>query len=185
MKAVRQDSCHLRADLEQNFLGVEKRRWILADGRNLPVATSRQASLGLHYDRGNWLAGLEGFYKEVDGITTDTQGFQNEDQFNGEIGNYRVSGVEALLNYKSEAWSTWLSYTWNHNNYHFPDLDPATFPNNPSCSRNSSARERPAFAAAPPAAANRRKAAVPACWASRPNALPMGMPAFRRAASWS
>lgn len=119
-----------KVDLEQNFLGIEKRRWILADGRNLPVATSRQASVGLHYDRGNWLAGLEGFYKEVDGITTDTQGFQNEDQFNGEIGNYRVSGVEALLNYKSEAWSTWLSYTWNHNNYHFPDLVPDTFPNN-------------------------------------------------------
>jgi len=119
-----------KVDLEQNFLGIEKRRWILADGRNLPVATSRQGSLGLHYDRGNWLAGLEGFYKEVDGITTDTQGFQNEDQFDGEIGNYRVYGVEALLNYKSEAWSSWLSYAWNRNNYHFPDLDPGTFPNN-------------------------------------------------------
>ena len=46
-----------------------------------------------------WLASLEGFYKEVDGITTDTQGFQNEAQFNGEIGSYTVYGVESLLNF--------------------------------------------------------------------------------------
>ncbi len=119
-----------KVDLEQNFLGIEKRRWILADGRRLPVATSRQGSLGLHYDRGNWLASLEGFYKKVDDITTDTQGFQNEDQFDGEIGDYRVYGLEALLNFKSEAWSTWLSYAWNRNTYRFPNLSPDTFPNN-------------------------------------------------------
>ncbi len=119
-----------KVDLEQNFLGIEKRRWILADGRSLPVATSQQGSLGLHYDRGNWLASLEGFYKKVDDITTDTQGFQNEDQFDGEIGDYRVYGMEALLNFKSEAWSTWLSYAWNRNTYHFPTLNPETFPNN-------------------------------------------------------
>lgn len=119
-----------KVDLEQNFLGIEKRRWILADGRRLPVVTSRQGSLGLHYDRGNWLASVEGFYKKVDDITTDTQGFQNEDQFNGEIGAYRIYGMEALLNFKSEAWSTWLSYTWNRNTYHFPDLSPNAFPSN-------------------------------------------------------
>ncbi|MDG1572138.1 carboxypeptidase-like regulatory domain-containing protein [Robiginitalea sp. M366] len=119
-----------KVDLEQNFLGIEKRRWILADQDSLPVVTSRQASLGLHYDRGNWLAGAEGFYKEVNGITTDTQGFQNEAQFNGEIGAYSVYGVETLLNYKSEAWSTWLSYALNRNTYRFPDLDPSEFPNN-------------------------------------------------------
>lgn len=119
-----------KVDLEQNFLGIEKRRWILADEQSLPVVTSRQASLGLHYDRGTWLASLEGFYKEVDGITTDTQGFQNEAQFNGEIGSYTVYGVESLLNFKNEAWSTWLSYSLNQNEYHFQALDPASFPNN-------------------------------------------------------
>ncbi|WP_233131786.1 TonB-dependent receptor [Robiginitalea sediminis] len=119
-----------KIDLEQNFLGIEKRRWILADEESLPVVTSKQASIGLHYDRGNWLAGLEGFYKEVDGITTDTQGFQNEYQFDGEIGSYTVMGLESLLNYKSEAWSSWLSYTLNQNTYTFPDLDTSEFPNN-------------------------------------------------------
>ena len=83
-----------------------------------------------HFDRGLWLASLEGFYKEVDGISTDTQGFQNEDQFNGELGRYRVHGVEALLNYKTTSWSSWLSYAFNRNDYTFQGLQPPTFPNN-------------------------------------------------------
>lgn len=120
---------HQIVDLEQNFLGIEKRRWILSDGEGLPVATSRQASLGLHFDRGYWLASLEGFYKAVDGISTDTQGFQNEDQFEGEIGRYEVHGVEALINFKTPVWSSWLSYAFNRNDYTFEEI-PATFPNN-------------------------------------------------------
>ena len=127
---LKNQATHQIVDLEQNFLGIEKRRWILADGKTLPVATSLQGSTGLHYDRGYWAASLEGFYKEVDGISTDTQGFQNEDQFNGEIGRYRVYGVEALINYKSDSWSTWLSYAYNKNNYTFDELQPSTFPNN-------------------------------------------------------
>ena len=127
---LKNQGTHQVVDLEQNFLGIEKRRWVLSDGENLPVATSRQASLGLHFDRGYWLASLEGFYKEVNGITTDTQGFQNEDQFNGEIGRYRIYGAEALLNYKTRVFSTWLSYTYNKNDYTFEGLLPATFPNN-------------------------------------------------------
>jgi len=121
---------HQIVDLEQNFLGIEKRRWVLADGENLPVATSRQGSVGLHYDRGYWLAGVEAFYKHVEGISTDTQGFQNEDQFNGELGRYQVYGIEALVNYKTRSWSSWLSYAYNRNEYTFEALQPPTFPNN-------------------------------------------------------
>lgn len=117
-------------DLEQNFLGIERRRWILADEQSLPVVTSRQGSVGLHFDKGYWLASLEGFYKEVDGITTDTQGFQNEDQFNGEIGSYTVWGIESLLNFKSDSWSSWVSYALNQNDYTFETLVPEVFPNN-------------------------------------------------------
>ncbi|GGW23636.1 TonB-dependent receptor [Arenibacter certesii] len=117
-------------DLEQNFLGIEKRRWILSNEETLPITKSKQASLGLNYDRNSLYIGLEGFYKKVDGVSTATQGFQNKDQFNGEIGSYDVSGLEFLINKKTKLYSTWLSYTYNYNNYYFEDLVPHKFPNN-------------------------------------------------------
>lgn len=117
-------------DLEQNFLGIEKRRWVLSDGENLPITKSKQISIGLNYDQKNLYIGLEGFYKEVDGISTSTQGFQNQNQFNGEIGKYDVKGVEFLINKKTADYSIWASYTYNFNNYTFEDIIPSSFPNN-------------------------------------------------------
>jgi len=117
-------------DLEQNFLGIEKRRWVLANGDGLPVTKSKQGSFGLNYDQNRIYAGIEAFYKEVNGINVNTQGFQNQNQFNGELGSYAIKGVELLINKKSNKYSTWLSYTFNQNDYSFNTLVPRSFPNN-------------------------------------------------------
>lgn len=117
-------------DLEQNFLGIEKRRWILSDGLDLPLTKSRQASMGINYDKNRFYAGLEAFHKEVTGINVNTQGFQNQNQFDGEVGQYAINGLELLLNKKNNHYSAWLSYTYNVNTYTFPTLVPQNFPNN-------------------------------------------------------
>ncbi len=117
-------------DLEQNFLGIEKRRWILSDGNQLPVTKSKQGAVGFNIDKRKIYVGIEGFYKEVKGVNTLTQGFQNQNQFNGEVGQYNVKGVEFLVNQKNNNYSVWLSYTYNVNNYTFKDITPPTFPNN-------------------------------------------------------
>jgi len=129
-------------DLEQNFLGIEKRRWILSNTKTdtllngnpneqvLPIVKSKQGSLGFTFDDGSWFISTEGFYKVVNGISTSTQGFQNENQFNGEIGSYNVRGIEFLINNKNDRFSTWLSYAYNVNEYRFEAINPTVFPNN-------------------------------------------------------
>lgn len=117
-------------DLQRDFLGIEKRRWILANNKDLPVTQSKQASVGLNYNRNDIYIGIEGFYKEVDGITTSNQGFQNQNQFQRTSGSYKVNGLEFLINKKTSTYSTWLSYTYTNNNYTFNSLEPSTFPNN-------------------------------------------------------
>jgi hypothetical protein len=117
-------------DLEQNFLGIEKRRWTLSNDDTLPVTQSMQGSVGINYEKNNFYLGLEGFYKNVDGISTRTQGFQNQNQFSGEIGSYDVKGIEFLINKRGDHYSTWLSYTYNKNDYTFDSIVPHSFPNN-------------------------------------------------------
>jgi hypothetical protein len=96
----------------------------------LPVTQSKQGSVGINYDQQELYVGLEGFYKEVNGISTATQGFQNQDQFNGEIGKYEVRGIEFLINKKTDRYSIWTSYTYNLNDYTFEAIVPDQFPNN-------------------------------------------------------
>ena len=119
-----------RIDFESDFLGVEKRRWILANEDNIPIINSKQVSLGLVYNKFNWFINLEGFYKFVDGIITSNQGFQNQFQFAVGDGNYDVKGVEVVLNKKGKFFSTWLAYSYMSNNYTFQTLTPTRFPNN-------------------------------------------------------
>ncbi|WP_181369461.1 TonB-dependent receptor [Flavobacterium album] len=117
-------------DQQQDFLGIEKRRWVLADGNNIPVQKSTQASLGLTYSKRGWLATIEGFYKKVAGITSDSQDFQNQFEFDNSTGSYRVLGYEVLLQKKFSRFYTWISYTYNDNRYKFDSFVPPGFANN-------------------------------------------------------
>lgn len=117
-------------DLQEDFLGVEKSRWTLADNNSIPILKSNQASLGINYKKNNFFIDIEGFYKHVNGITTANQGFQNQHQFIKTSGSYTIKGIEFLINKTTRNYSTWLKYTFNENNYNFPQLSPAIFPNN-------------------------------------------------------
>ncbi|WP_369999568.1 carboxypeptidase-like regulatory domain-containing protein [Winogradskyella sp.] len=117
-------------DFQDDFLGVENRRWILANEQNIPISESKQGSFGIAYNRNNFLFDVEGFYKHVDGITVSNQGFYNNFQFINAIGSYDVKGVETMISKTAEQFSTWLSYTYSINNYEFKTLTPSVFPNN-------------------------------------------------------
>lgn len=119
-----------RIDFQSDFLGVEKRRWILANDEDVPVLTSKQYSLTLMYQKNNWLLQAEGYSKEVKGITSANQGFQNQLQFVRAAGSYSSSGLEFIINKKTRNWSTWFSYTYANTEYAFENLDPETFPHN-------------------------------------------------------
>ncbi len=117
-------------DLQNDFLGVEKRRWVLANEEDIPVVQSKQVSTGLTFNKNGLLISLEGFYKHVIGITSSSQGFQNQFQFVRTSGNYTVSGFEFLMNKQFKKLSAWLGYTYTDNQYKFDSFEPPVFPNN-------------------------------------------------------
>ena len=117
-------------DLQQDFLGIEKRRWTLSNNEDIPIVKSNQASLGFSFNKNNWLLTLENFYKKVDGITSMSQGFQNQYEFVKTNGNFTVYGTEFLIQKQFKPITAWISYTFQENNYDFNTLNPATFSNN-------------------------------------------------------
>jgi len=117
-------------DLQKDYFGIEKRRWILSNNTTIPIQRSRQVSLSLFYKKNDWLLDIENFYKKVTGITTSSQGFQNQLEFVRTTGDYEVLGTEFLVQKKMNHFMTWLSYTYNKNNYHFANYEFPTFPNN-------------------------------------------------------
>lgn len=117
-------------DLQQDFLGLEKRRWVMSNERDIPIQKSTQASVGLIFEPENWLFTSELYYKRVSGIYSGSQSFQNQLEFEKIIGRYDVTGAEALAQRQWKNLRCWLSYSINRNDYTFATYSPATFPNN-------------------------------------------------------
>ncbi|MFV8342647.1 TonB-dependent receptor [Flavobacterium sp. XS2P39] len=117
-------------DLQNDYFGIEKRRWILANNTTIPIQRSKQASISLFYNKNNWLFTLNNFYKKVTGINSSSQEFQNQLEFVKTNGDYEVLGMEMLVQKKINHFITWFSYTYNTNNYHFPNFEQPVFPNN-------------------------------------------------------
>lgn len=117
-------------DHQKDFLGIEKRRWILSNEQKIPIMQSEQASIGLLYKENKWLITLENFYKKVRGITSMSQGFQNQLEFETINGNYTTVGTEVLIQKQIQHFTTWISYSLSNNNYDFKTFSPQIFPNN-------------------------------------------------------
>ncbi|WBX77054.1 TonB-dependent receptor plug domain-containing protein [Tenacibaculum ovolyticum] len=117
-------------NFQNDFLGVEKRRWQLANEQDIPVLKSKQASLGLLYSKKGWLFDTKAYYKKVDGITAQSQGFTTKYEFKKVIGAYNVLGVDFLFRKKIKNLSTWFSYSFLKNEYEFDALTETKFPSN-------------------------------------------------------
>ena len=123
-------NCYQIIDLQKDYFGIEKRRWILSNNTSIPIQRSKQASISFSYTKNNWLLTLDNYYKKVTGINSSTQGFQNQLEFAKVNGDYEVLGIELLIQKKINHFITWLSYAYNDNNYYFPDLEQPVFSNN-------------------------------------------------------
>ena len=117
-------------NLQNDFLGIEKRRWQLSNNEEIPVITSKQLSTGISFSKKGWLLSLEGYYKMVDGITSQSQGFQNQYRFSNVSGSYDVKGIDFLFRKGIGSFSGWLSYSFMDNTYKFNSLDEPSFPSN-------------------------------------------------------
>lgn len=130
MGEFKSQSATQRIDFESDFLGIEKRRWVLADEEKTPILESKQASVGVLYSKNKLFFNAEGFYKVVENINSGNQGFQNQFRFSQAIGNYTVKGAEFMINAKTGSYSAWASYVFSQNQYNFKTFVPPTFPNN-------------------------------------------------------
>lgn len=123
-------NCFQIIDLQKDYFGIEKRRWIIADNTTIPIQRSKQFSIGLSFFKNNWLLSLENFHKKVTGINSLGQGFQNQLEFVKINGEYEVLGSEMLVQKKINHFITWMSYSFNNNNYSFQENHPPDFSNN-------------------------------------------------------
>ncbi|MCH2035271.1 MAG: TonB-dependent receptor [Tenacibaculum sp.] len=112
-------------------LRLENELWRLSDDGQFPLLTSNQISGGLLYQYKNITIDADAYYKELDGLTTFTNGFSNPLE-NLENGESTIKGLDVLLKYKYNNYKVWAGYTYNDITFKFPNLENTSerFPGN-------------------------------------------------------
>ncbi|MGM5469274.1 TonB-dependent receptor plug domain-containing protein [Flavobacteriaceae bacterium LMO-SS05] len=117
-------------NFQNDFLGIEKRRWQLSNNEDIPIIRSKQISTGLNFSRAGWLVSAEAYYKKVNGINSQSQGFLNQYEFVRADGSYKAVGLDVLIRKSFYKFNSWLSYSYMDNTYRFPDFEANSFLSN-------------------------------------------------------
>ena len=114
-----------------NNLGFNNQFWVTAnnDPENIvaiPVIESNQWMGGFIYQKGNWTLDVEGYVKELAGITTFSPSFVELSNKKFSSGNSRTRGIDFLLKKRVRRYRSWISYSLSKTKYEFPEisLDP-------------------------------------------------------------
>ncbi len=112
-----------------NQLGLNSQIWVASNNKGIPVIESNQWMGGFLYKKDNWTLDVEGYVKELDGITTLTNNFVSlPEQPPFSIGKSRIRGIDLLLKRRIGRYRTWLSYTLSQALYDFVLLSPEAVP---------------------------------------------------------
>ncbi|WP_282080503.1 TonB-dependent receptor [Aquimarina algiphila] len=112
-------------------LRLENELWRLSDDEQFPLLSSNQISGGILYHYKNLNIDVDAYYKELDGLTTFTNGFSNPLE-NLEEGKSTIQGLDLLVKYRWDNYKIWAGYTYNDITFQFPNLQdtPFKFPGN-------------------------------------------------------
>ncbi|MCX2744401.1 TonB-dependent receptor [Mangrovivirga sp. M17] len=113
-------------------LSLENQVWSMASNDGFPVIESYQFSTGFAYDNNGWLVDIEGYYREIENITTLTFGFLNPVDNEFRLGNSSVRGSDVLIKKQvGNNFRSWASYSYLFSENQFTGLnDDQPFPGN-------------------------------------------------------
>lgn len=118
---------------DTNKLGLNNQFWVTAHNAKdtsdftIPVIESNQWMGGFAYQKGNWTLDVEGYVKELAGITTFSNGFVELDNIQFSSGNARTRGIDFLLKKRIKRYRSWISYSISRTKYEFPAISAEPF----------------------------------------------------------
>ncbi len=122
-------------EFEDIQLRLENNIWTLSDGTDIPVLESSQYSGGILMNAGGWTLDVDGYQKNITGLTSFTNGFITTPT-NLTTGESTILGADILVRKKWNFYNIWIGYTFNEVEYTFPELQSTPFPGNNDITHN-------------------------------------------------
>lgn len=106
-----------------NDLSLENYVWASSDNSSYPIQKAHHFATGIILKKNNWLLDLDIYHKQVNGITTSTFGFSNQNVTSIYKGNGFTNGLDLLLQKTAGDWSAWMTYTFQDSQNRFATIN--------------------------------------------------------------
>jgi ferric enterobactin receptor len=118
--------------IREDILSGSRDFWVLADDEKLPVASSTHYIAGGSWENDNWLFDVEGYRKDLSGLTEYSSRIQFNRRQTSLTENYyqgtgKSHGIDVLLQKKYGKFNGWLSYSLAETRYNFPAFGASDF----------------------------------------------------------
>ncbi|MCD2258346.1 TonB-dependent receptor plug domain-containing protein [Psychroserpens luteolus] len=117
---------------EFNELGLDNVLWVLSDEDETPVLNNKQIAAGVLFSKNGWTADIEGYFKEIKGLTSLTKGFNevSVDEERYVFGSSKIYGLDVLLKKRIKHFRTWVAYSLSKTDFKFKGIQDGSFPGN-------------------------------------------------------
>ena len=106
-----------------NDLSLENYVWVLADGTRYPKQYAMQYTTGLLFKSKGWLVDADAYYKTINGITTQSFGFWQQQHALALRGDGTTKGFDWLLQKNGPDWRAWATYTYQDSQNRFSEVN--------------------------------------------------------------
>lgn len=106
-----------------NDLSLENYVWALSDKSNYPIQKANHFSSGIIFKKNNWLLDLDIYHKQINGITSSTFGFSNQNVSTIYKGNGFINGMDLLFQRTGKSWRSWMTYTYQDSQNRFETIN--------------------------------------------------------------
>ncbi len=101
--------------INENISEGSREFWLLADGDLVNVSSAQHYVLGASYEIDNWLFDVEGYHKDLSGLSEFSLRFRRGDEIEADelffTGDGIAKGIEFLVQKKQGKYTGWASYT--------------------------------------------------------------------------
>lgn len=108
--------------IEGDQSSIQTPVWVLAGRREIPILNAWQYQVGGTWENNPWLVDAQVYYKKIDGLTSLATGFGDDVANRYHLGEANIQGIDLLIKRRWKNYQTWLSYSLNKVNYHFPQF---------------------------------------------------------------
>jgi len=95
--------------------------WQLANDIDIPVLSANHYTTGLTFSKNNFVIDLEGYFKQINGLTLYSYNSDTDELFS--LGSGKSFGLEVLIKKQIKTYTGWLAYTFSKSENSFNNIN--------------------------------------------------------------